>query len=60
MPQASKPDFIVIAGPNGAGKSTVSRTLLEPFGLVAFDWDLRFYDVWGQLGFDPAVQDGVG
>ena len=55
----SNPDFVVIGGPNGAGKSTISRKLLEPLNISAFDWDQRFQDKWNQLGFDPLVIEGI-
>jgi predicted ABC-type ATPase len=53
------PTLFIIAGPNGAGKSTNSATILHPFNLKAFDYDIELEQAWSRFGFDPAVEDGV-
>lgn len=49
------PEFIIIAGPNGTGKSTTSKNILEPYGIVAFDWDKEFHKKWKKFGFDHSL-----
>ncbi len=53
------PSLILIAGPNGAGKSTSSASLLEKFGIKAFDYDFEFNSHWKVFSFDPIVEQGV-
>lgn len=53
------PRLVIIGGPNGAGKSTTSADLLEDFNIEAFDFDKRFYRIWGRFDFDAAVERGA-
>jgi predicted ABC-type ATPase len=53
------PSLILIAGANGAGKSTSSASLLEKFGINAFDYDYEFHSRWKKFSFDPIIEQGV-
>ena len=53
------PSLILIAGPNGAGKSTVSKELLIPNQIEAFDFDKSFNELWASFDFDPLLEEGV-
>lgn len=51
--------LIIIAGPNGAGKSTISKKLLEPYGITAFDFDIAFNEKWRAFNYDPLIVEGI-